>query len=195
MNEREKNIIENDVQPNSNVKNTKKEIYEWIQAIVSSLVVVIIVFSMVVRIIGVSGPSMKPTLNNQDKVVLWCAFYTPQRGDVVVLDPRASSGYTDLFVKRIIAVGGDTIYIDPSLNQVFVNGKLIDEPYILEEDYLIVDVSYPLTIPEGYVFVMGDNRNESYDSRNSRVGLIDEREILGKVIFRIFPLNSIGAIK
>lgn len=126
-------------------------------------------------------------LANGDKLIVWGAGYEPQRGDVVIVD--SYTAYGKPLVKRVIAKGGDTISIDYASGTVTVNGEVLDEDYIAEPTYLGYDVEFPYTVPEGTVFVMGDNRNNSLDSRSSYVGCIDERDILGKVLVCFLPFR------
>ena len=167
-------------------------VLEWYESLIFSVLVVIALFSFVFRVTLVYGSSMVPTLAEQDRLIVWGAGYTPQRGDVVILDGYIEYGKP--LVKRIIAVAGDTVDIDFSTGAVSVNGEVLDEPYIAEPTREQGDVAFPLTVPEGKVFVMGDNRNASTDSRFSAVGCIDERDVLGKAVFRILPFNKIGVI-
>ena len=153
----------------------------------------LLVFSFFFRIIQVDGESMVPTLENGDKLVVWGAGYEPQRGDVVIVDSYTSYGRP--LVKRVIAKGGDTISIDYAAGTVKVNGKVLEEDYIAEPTYLGYDVEFPYTVPEGTVFVMGDNRNASLDSRSSYVGCIDEQDILGKVLLCFLPFSDFGVVK
>lgn len=127
------------------------------------------------------------------KLIVWAAGYTPQRGDVVIVD--SYTVYGKPLVKRIIAKGGDTISIDYDAGTVTVNGELLQEDYIAAPTYLGYDVQFPFTVPEGTLFVMGDNRNESLDSRSSYVGCIDERDILGKVLLCFMPFTDFGVVK
>ena len=150
---------------------------EWYEALISAALVLVLIFSFFFRIIQVDGRSMVPTLTHGDKLIVWAAGYTPQRGDVVIVD--SYTVYGKPLVKRIIAKGGDTISIDYDAGTVTVNGELLQEDYVAAPTYLGYDVQFPFTVPEGTLFVMGDNRNESLDSRSSYVGCIDEREILG----------------
>mgnify|MGYP005841841337 CR=1 FL=1 len=152
---------------------------EWYEALISAALVLVLVFSFFFRIIQVDGESMVPTLENGDKLVVWGAGYEPQRGDVVIVDSYTSYGRP--LVKRVIAKGGDTISIDYATGTVEVNGKVLEEDYIAEPTYLGYDVEFPYTVPEGTVFVMGDNRNNSNDSRSSHVGAVPRNMILGKV--------------
>ena len=177
----------------------RRELFEWAQALVSAITIFIMIFAFVVRMIGVEQHSMEPTLREGDKTLISNLFYTPKRGDVIMFTKKGlhvagAAGEAPL-VKRIIAVGGDTIDIDFATGDVFINGKVIDEPYIKEPTAKRDDVDFPLTVPRGYVFVMGDNRNSSLDSRSTRVGLVDTRYILGRVYTRIYPFNKIGFIK
>ena len=124
---------------------------------------------------------------------MWGAGYTPQRGDVVIVDSYTSYGKP--LVKRVIAKGGDTISIDYDSGMVMVNGEVLQEDYIAEPTYLGYDVTFPYTVPEGTVFVMGDNRNQSLDSRSTYVGCIDERDILGRVLLCFMPFKDFGVVK
>lgn len=166
---------------------------EWYEALISAALVLVLVFSFFFRIIQVDGESMVPTLENGDKLVVWGAGYEPQRGDVVIVDSYTSYGRP--LVKRVIAKGGDTISIDYDAGTVEVNGELLQEDYIAAPTHLGYDVEFPYTVPEGTVFVMGDNRNESLDSRSSYVGCIDERDILGKVLLCFLPVSDFGVVK
>ena len=159
-------------------------VLEWYEALISAALVLVLVFSFFFRIIQVDGSSMVPTLVNGD---------TPQRGDVVIVDSYTSYGKP--LVKRVIAKGGDTISIDYDAGTVEVNGELLQEDYIAAPTHLGYDVEFPYTVPEGTVFVMGDNRNESLDSRSSYVGCIDERDILGKVLLCFLPVSDFGVVK
>ena len=160
---------------------------------ISAALVLVLVFSLFLRIIQVDGSSMVPTLVNGDKLIVWGAGYTPQRGDVVIVDSYTSYGKP--LVKRVIAKGGDTISIDYDSGVVMVNGEVLQEDYIAEPTYLGYDVQFPYTVPEGTVFVMGDNRNQSLDSRSTYVGCIDERDILGKVLVCFLPFSDFGVVK
>ena len=168
-------------------------ILEWYEALISAALVLVLIFSFFFRIIQVDGSSMVPTLVNGDKLIVWGAGYTPQRGDVVIVDSYTSYGKP--LVKRVIAKGGDTISIDYDSGVVMVNGEVLQEDYIAEPTYLGYDVQFPYTVPEGTVFVMGDNRNQSLDSRSTYVGCIDERDILGKVLVCFMPFTDFGVVK
>ncbi len=160
-------------------------LFDWLQCIVSAVLVGILVFVFVGRVIGVEGKSMLDTLQNTDRIVMSNLLYQPRYGDIVVLKTE-TYGDTPL-VKRVIAVAGETIDIDFDTGDVMIDGQVIIENYIKSATLTREDFEGPVTVPEGFVFVMGDNRNESTDSRDDRVGLVDTREILGKVLFVIIP--------
>ena len=162
--------------------------YEWIDAAVFSLVVVVLVFTFLCRIVGVDGSSMKTTLMDRDLLILSVLPYTPERGDIVVVGRDAQ----EPLVKRVIGVAGDTVEIDEEQHRVRINGVLLDEPYIHVPTYPEGMAGKTVEIPDGKVFVLGDNRVASLDSRS--IGLIDEGDILGKAVFRILPFDRIGSI-
>ena len=165
----------------------RMELYDWLQCIVTAIVCGILIFIFVGRTIGVDGHSMMGTLYNRDRVVMSNLFYTPKTGDIVVFHcPNETFGGTPL-VKRIIATEGQTIDINFETGEVFVDGVLLPEPYLNETTRSRYSFQGPLTIKEGHVFVMGDNRNNSSDSRDNRVGQVDTRYILGKVLFIAIP--------
>ena len=158
--------------------------FEWYEALISAALVLVLIFSFFFRIIQVDGESMVPTLQNGEKLIVWGAGYEPQRGDVVIVDSYMPYG------KPLV-----TICIDYETGTVAVNGEVLQEDYIAEPTYLGYDVEFPYTVPEGTVFVMGDNRNNSLDSRSSYVGCIDERDILGKVLLCFLPVSDFGVVK
>ncbi len=166
--------------------------YEWLQCVVAALLVCIAAFTFFFRLIDVAGHSMEPTLQNGDKVIVSCRVSRYEPGDIVVL--RKDSFKDEPIVKRIIAVGGQTVDIDFDAGVVYVDGKALDEPYIYEPTRRAIDFTEPVTVPDGCVFVMGDNRNNSQDSRLSLIGCVDTRYIIGKVVFRVLPFSSVGAI-
>lgn len=134
---------------------------------------------------------MNPTLLNADKLIVSDVFYKPKQGDIVIF--RKDDYKSEALVKRVIATEGQTIDIDFDRGRVYVDGELLDEPYIAELTKNQLDFQGAQTVPEGCVFVMGDNRNASSDSRRASIGMVDERLIVGKVLFKIFPLDRIGS--
>ncbi|MDD6261691.1 MAG: signal peptidase I [Clostridiales bacterium] len=174
-------------------------LYEWCDALVYALVAIIIIFTVFCKITNVIGTSMLSTLHEKDTLIVSKLGYEPDHGDIVVIS-MDNEYFQKPIVKRIIAMGGETVNIDFDTHEVSVTGtdgvtRVLEEDYINEETRLAADVAFPLYIPEGYVFVMGDNRNRSTDSRDSRIGLIDERRIMGRVILRVLPLKDFGVVK
>ena len=157
-----------------------KDNLEWLEAIVLAVVAVALIFTFGVRMIRVDGESMLPTLQDGQRLMFSSYPYPPQRGDFVVTD--AYTAYGDPLVKRVIGIEGDTIDIDFQNGIVYLNGEVLEEPYTAEPTYLQESVTFPVTVPEGCLFVMGDNRNHSTDSRDDRVGFVDERDVLGRLL-------------
>ena len=164
-----------------------RDLYEWVQALVCSVLAVVILFTFVIRLIGVDGHSMVPTLQDGDRLlVLNSLLYDDyQYGDIVVL--RKDTFLDEPIVKRVIATEGQTVDIDFSTGDVRVDGEVLEEDYINERTYLEEGTEFPLTVPKGSIFVMGDNRNHSSDSRDSRLGTVDARYVIGKAVFLAFP--------
>jgi len=175
----------------SDEKNkTKMELYDWMQCFVSAILCGIFIFVFIGRTIGVDGISMLNTLHDYDRVVMSGLFYTPKNGDIVIFNPPTDAFGSTPLVKRVIALENQTIDINFDTGQVFVDGVLIDvgDPrYVEEKTINRLNFTGPYTVPEGHIFVMGDNRNHSSDSRDSRVGAVDTRYILGKVLFLLIP--------
>lgn len=147
-----------------------------------------------VRASLVRGSSMEPTLSDGDCILVRIAGYDdPRPGDIVAV--RAKDREGKHLIKRIIAVGGQTVQIDFEAGQVFVNGQLLEEPYIAEATHLAGDIRFPVTVPPDCYFVLGDNRNHSQDSRSSTLGCVPRGDIEGKAVFRFAPLDRFGPIK
>ena len=163
-------------------------VYEWIDSFVFSIILILLVFVFCFRVVGVDGESMMPTLNHGDWLTVRAINTEINRGDIVIV--TQPNDRHEPLVKRVIAVGGDTLDIDFITGEVEVNGEVIDEPYIMEQTHNKGDFDKPIKIPEGYVFVMGDNRNNSLDSRFDSIGIIDERYILGVANARMFPFGE-----
>lgn len=168
-------------------------LFDWCEAMIFSLVVVVVVFTFFFRLISVDGTSMLPTLHHGDMMIVSGLGYTPKHGDVVVVNkPIADLGP---IVKRVIGMGGDTVDIDFATGEVSVNGEMLEEPYINEPTYTPEGMQFPLVVPEGQLFLLGDNRNGSSDSRDPKIGLVDSRYVIGKVRGIVFPLDSFGGVK
>jgi len=146
-----------------------------------------------VRASLVRGSSMEPTLSDGDCILVQMAGYDdPQPGDIVAV--RAKDRRDKHLVKRIIARGGETVQIDFETGMVFVDGQLLDEPYIAESTHRMGDIPFPVTVPPDSYFVLGDNRNISRDSRSSALGCVPREDIEGKAVFRFAPLGRFGPI-
>lgn len=165
-----------------------RDLYEWVQSLVGSVLVVVAIFTFVIRMMGVDGHSMLNTLQHGDRllVVNSMLYYDYKYGDIVIL--RKNGVFDDdPIVKRVIAVEGQTVDIDFAEGIVYVDGEALEEDYIREPTYTAEGTEFPLTVPEGSIFVMGDNRNGSSDSRDYRLGTVDTRYVIGKAAFLIFP--------
>ena len=185
-----------------NIKNT---VLLYLHDFVTWLVVILLVFLVLFRVVVVSGPSMKQTLVHGDYLLLINnIFYgEPEQGDIVVVS-KDSFKDGEPIIKRVIATEGQWVDIDFGAGVVYVNGNALDEPYTNTPTNLDEGISFPLMVNEGCVFVMGDNRNESKDSRSLEIGQVDKREIMGKALFLFLPgkdentgkmnFNRIGAL-
>lgn len=176
----------------------KRELYEWLQILVFCTVIAVLLFNCVARISRVDGQSMDYTLRHNELLLVWSLGYSPKQGDIVILNKTTADFLGEhAIVKRVIATGGQTVDIDYARGFVYVDGELLDEPYIAEEMYLPATPHMMQThfeVPEGEVFVMGDNRNHSTDSRDDRLGTIHEDYILGRAVAVLFPFGSIGTL-
>lgn len=164
--------------------------YSFIDSIKLAAVVLTLIISFVCKPFTVQGDSMNPTLMDGDRLAGWSVYNEINRGDIVVISLPDSKH--KLIIKRVIAVGGDSIDIDFHTGKVLVNGEELNETYIYDKTYLSYDMQFPLTVPEGKVFVMGDNRNNSIDSRSSEIGLVDENYIVGKTVIRLSPFKVLN---
>ena len=182
--------------------NWGKELRDWIVAIGIAVILALVIRNYVFTLVKVQGQSMEPTLHNADRLYVNRFFYTPKKGDVIIFVPESDPNRP--YVKRVIATAGDSVYIDFKTGNVFVNGQLIDEPYVKEKTRnngsyimsLMQQGNYgpdaPIVIREGHIFVMGDNRNNSKDSRE--LGQIPLDEVLGGAVFRFWPLDHLGSV-
>ena len=181
------------MQPMEPKKTALGETYEWIESFLSVLIPLMLAMVLLGRPATVFGSSMVPTLHGGDRLILRQVAYEPRRGDIVVIDRNTQEEQN--LIKRVIGVAGDEINIDFDWGRVYRNGELLEEPYINEPTWNQFDVEFPVTVPEGCVFVMGDNRNHSDDSRDSDIGMVDTRRVMGKAVFRFFPFSAIGGVQ
>ena len=194
MSEEQKRLPEGREENLSGGDAFKVDLYFWLQALVMALVSLILLFTFVGRVIGVQGSSMVPTLHDKDMLLLQSIGYEPKPGDIVVLTKE--SFMPQPIVKRVIAVGGQTVDIDYAAGTVAVDGVALEEDYINEAMYeLPPDYATHVEVPEGSIFVMGDNRNKSSDSRDPRLGTVDVRYVLGRARFVLLPFQDFGVIE
>ncbi len=177
--------------------------FDWIKSFLFSLTAVIFIFTLLFRGVTVNGGSMLPTLHNGEYLIISDLFYTPKGGDIVVVQSPSYKNGTEPLIKRVIATGGQTVNINFSTWEVWVDGKLLQEDYILRDGASTMNAEDLLPDEEGIatveveencIFVMGDHRNDSLDSRSLSVGQIDERYIMGRVLLRITPLDRFGKV-
>ena len=209
MDDNNANMQENAVLRDKNDENKqfKRDLFDWIEVLVHAILAVVLCFSFLFRIATIDGDSMMNTLVEGERVVINNIFYTPKAGDIVVISRNKQNDVYDNnpqdkpIIKRIIATEGQSVDIDFEQGIVYVDGVELDEPYTKPmqpyEKYAKYDIQFPVTVDEGCVFVLGDNRPVSLDSRSSQIGeygMIDTRYILGHAVFRVFPFNKIGKI-
>lgn len=168
--------------------------FDWIRCVLLAISIVIICLTFVFRLVDVEGSSMDDTLATKDKVIVTNLFYTPKAGDIIVISHGAE--YSKPIIKRVIATEGQSIKLDYENERIIVDGVVLNEPYIkgttFSGNYGDEDNEIPEIIPEGKIFVMGDNRQVSLDSRSTEIGLIDEENVIGKAQFVVFPFNDFG---
>ena len=194
MSKKEKKAAVSEEEKAEKEASVRVDLYEWIQSLMTALVICMAVFILCVRTIDVSGSSMFPTLHDGDKMLVSNLLYQPKAGDIVVFktdnyDPERA------LVKRVIATEGQEISIDFDRGVVYIDGLPVEEDYIAELTKTKLDFIGPQTVPEGCIFVMGDNRNASTDSRKKEIGMVDNRMLLGRAYYVLFPVNDMGWIK
>lgn len=169
-----------------------REVFDWVESGLTAVLCVVLIFTFVARMVGVVGESMYPTLHDKDRLIASRLYTELNSGDIVVITKPNTRN--EPLIKRVIATGGQTIDIDSATGSVYVDGERIFEPYIMEgiTPGTTFEMQFPQVVPMGHVFVMGDNRNNSWDSRSAAVGMVDERWVSGKVIYRIWPYESFG---
>ena len=195
-----------DLEQNNDVEKSitfKEFVFDWLEVFVHAIIAVVICFSFLFRSATIDGPSMENTLQHGERVIISNLFYEPKPGDIVVISRNKENSVFTMndsntpIIKRIIATEGQTVDIDFEKGIVYVDGIALNEPYTKTPTNRKWDVEFPVTVDEGCVFVLGDNRNDSMDSRDARIGeygMIDTRYILGHAVYRVFPFNKIGKI-
>ena len=183
-------------------KSLGREILEWTEAIVLAVIVAMLVRGFIFTVVKVDGQSMDNTLANNDRLIVWRLGYEPKQGDIVVFAPDIAQNHnTHIFnrvywIKRVIATEGQHVEINYDENAVYVDGVKLDEPYLPEPmrrpNSSSGNVIESIDIPEGHVFLMGDNRNHSNDCRN--IGPVDVKDIVGKASLRFWPFSSFGTV-
>lgn len=174
-------------------KQPGRGLLDWAQALALAISAIVIIFTFFARIIGVDGDSMNPTLIDRDRLIISHIAYDPTPGDIVVIHVE---GYSEPLIKRVVATEGQTVRLAPDEGLVYVDGVALNEPYTAEPTRKNYDVpAYTdIVVPDGCLFVMGDNRNHSSDSRSNTVGMVDERQVIGRALWRLFPLGSFGGL-
>lgn len=167
-------------------------LFDWAESLVIAVLLVVVLFTFICRIVIVDGHSMESTLHHGQLMLVSAIGYEEEHGDIIVLHNE----FHGPIVKRIIATEGDVVDIDFDNAQVYLNGEALDEPYLDDFSYFDYEgIDFPQTVPEDCVFVLGDNRTGSTDSRSPLVGMVHESAVIGKVYFTIFPFDSFGAVE
>lgn len=175
-----------------------KTLYEWLEEIVIALTLVILVFTFLFRVVTVTGESMLPNFVEGQKLIVTNLGHSVEQGTVVVI----TNVLNEPIIKRVIATEGQTVDIDYETGVVYVDGEAVDETQfglengITTRPYSTLEAMvFPQTVPEGCVFVLGDNRSVSKDSRYTEVGMVDTRHILGEAVFTLYPFDRFGVIE
>ena len=175
--------------------------FEWIEILCLSFITVVVVLTFLFKVVTINGSSMSDTLINGERIVITSLFYTPKNGDIIVVSRNDTNSYDNMIqepiIKRVIATEGQTVDIDFSKGVVYVDGVELDEPYTKTPTNVFEGVQFPVTVKENCIFVLGDNRNDSSDSRDPNIGdngMIDIRYVMGKAVLRFYPVNKFGVI-
>ncbi|MDO5125324.1 MAG: signal peptidase I [Ruminococcus sp.] len=175
-------------------------IIDWLESFLFAIFIVILVFTFILRTVVVKGSSMEPNFHDKDRLIISHFNLTPEKGDILVMNCDTPQ-LRETIIKRCIGTEGDKIKIDYNNNTLEVNGEIMSNEYLGEQMYdkpsfnktfVVEDGVYEYQVPVGKIFVLGDNRNGSSDSRI--VGFIDVEDVLGKVVFRMYPFDTVGVI-
>ncbi len=175
------------------MEQTKKQyagLYEWVEIITASLVAITLVFTFLFRLVDVDGTSMETTLHDSERLVLSCLPYTPERGDIVVVSQGQEK---EPLIKRVIGLAGDTVFVDAESGEVYLNGEILEEPYIHVPTATEL-MQGEVTVPEDMVFVMGDNRSAGHSLDSRTFGCVEVDCLIGKAVYRVGPLNRFGGL-
>lgn len=209
MNNNENNTtqaVAENTAPEKKKSSFLSELFDYFELFILSACCVLIVFSFVTRICRVSGDSMLNTLYNSETLIVSDILYDPERGDIIVFHQTGDQpgDLNEPVVKRVIATEGEWIDIEVGNNRLIVTiyDSNKENPQILDEDYANYLMgagyyrytNYPIQVPEGCIFVMGDNRGNSLDSRSDSIGFVDVRRVLGKVVCRVLPFDKFGTV-
>ncbi len=182
--------------------NFKTELFDWFEIVITAIILLVFLFTFVFKVVEIRGRSMMNTLQHGEKIIISNIAYTPEFGDIVVISRNMHNTVNgevsdEPIIKRVIATEGQVVDIDFDNGIVYVDGNRLTETYTRTPTNLRWDVKFPVVVESGCVFVLGDNRNDSIDSRSSQIGndgMIDKRYILGKALFRVFPFDSFGGL-
>ena len=181
----------------------KTDFFDWLEILVTAIILLVVLFTFIFKIVTIDGPSMENTLHNGEKIIISNIGGDAQAGDIVVISRNQNNivGNTDAsapIIKRVIATAGQTVDIDFEKGIVYVDGVALEEAYVKTPTNVKFDINFPVNVPDDCVFVLGDNRNNSTDSRSSLIGdggMIDKRYVLGKVILRVLPFDKFGRVE
>ena len=188
----------------NNEKSTfKADFFDWLEILVTAIVLLVVLFTFIFKVVTIDGPSMENTLHNGERIVISNIGADAKSGDIVVISRNQNNIVSDTdavapIIKRVIATEGQIVDIDFETGVVYVDGVALDESYVKTPTNVKFDINFPVSVPEDCVFVLGDNRNNSTDSRSSLIGdhgMIDKRYILGKVVLRVLPFDKFGRVE
>ena len=191
VNQPETDVVEEEQTPSGN--KVVKEILDWIKYLIIAVIIALIIRTYIFTLVRVDGASMNPTLTHGDTLYANRFMYEPEAGDIIVFRPPNSPKTP--YIKRVIATEGQVVDIDPFSRKVSVDGVVLEEDYIKEPMLSGGNMQYPCTVPEGHIFVMGDNRNNSLDSRTATVGFVPVDNVIGEAVFRLLPIKGIGVLR